>query len=268
MSKYKLSQNELWEHFYDQVRFIKSSVKLFDSGDEKEARRLATSLRIIFHNTNNSKSLINQLNIHLKYKWLSSGNSFTPSNLFSSLSLLKIEVLSDHLRYCPLGSNDLGRVFYLNYADWWNEVIFRYNDEYVSRKDLITFVANQDGGAHVDPLLSEKYSKLIKCNSLDIEDFGGCPPVNNPAYCAVRQVAEELLISLAIGKLKLLRRKTDSSREFEMRFVDQERRFKWSTTDITQSKETMSCVAKFKKQNRKYYRNIYENGKAIECISL
>ena len=47
MTKYKLSKQELQDHWDDQIRFIQKSIKEFDRGDEKEAQRLATHLRVL-----------------------------------------------------------------------------------------------------------------------------------------------------------------------------------------------------------------------------
>jgi|GEM_PF-5212253 len=44
---YKLNDKELLEHWGDQLTFIQSSIVNFDNGNE--ARRIATSLRIMFH---------------------------------------------------------------------------------------------------------------------------------------------------------------------------------------------------------------------------
>ena len=57
MAKYKRNKQELQEQWDAQVRFIQKSVKEFDAGDESEARRIAASLRILFHETKQSKSL-------------------------------------------------------------------------------------------------------------------------------------------------------------------------------------------------------------------
>ena len=65
MAKYKLSKQEFQDHWDDQIRFIQKSIKEFDLGDEKEAQRLATHLRILFHETSSSKSIFGQLNTHL-----------------------------------------------------------------------------------------------------------------------------------------------------------------------------------------------------------
>ena len=46
-----------------------------------------------------------------------------------------------------------------------NEIIFDDKMFFISR-DVILSVANQDGGAHVDPILNESYSNITKRNSL------------------------------------------------------------------------------------------------------
>ena len=82
MSKYRLNRNELTEHWNNQINFIKKSIIEFDKGDENEAQRIALNLRVLFHNTNHSKSLYSQLNHHICF--LSIGTFYTPSNLIST----------------------------------------------------------------------------------------------------------------------------------------------------------------------------------------
>lgn len=64
MTKYKFSIHELHEHWKARLSFIQSSIRDFDIGKENEARRLATSLRIMFHETSTSHPLIK----HMKLK--------------------------------------------------------------------------------------------------------------------------------------------------------------------------------------------------------
>ncbi len=59
MAKYKLTQQELQEHWYDQVRFIQKSIKEFDSGDEKEAQRLALIFVLCFMILNHQNLFLN-----------------------------------------------------------------------------------------------------------------------------------------------------------------------------------------------------------------
>ena len=96
MTKYKLSKQELQDHWDDQIRFIQKSIKEFDRGDEKEAQRLATHLRVLFHETQKSKSIFGQLKPQIIF--YSSGDLYTPSSLFTSWTLLDlIPLLSGHL---------------------------------------------------------------------------------------------------------------------------------------------------------------------------
>ena len=97
MAKYKRSKQELQEQWDAQVRFIQKSVKEFDAGDESEARRIAASLRILFHETKQSKSLFKQLGLPLTF--YSSGYLYTLSNLLSSWTLLNIEMGPGVFRY-------------------------------------------------------------------------------------------------------------------------------------------------------------------------
>jgi hypothetical protein len=63
-----------------------------------------------------------------------------------------------------------------------------------SRKDLVLMLANKEGGAHVDPKLTDKYEQMVTHNGLGWmtgtpeagEPFGG-----NAVSAAVRQIAYE-----------------------------------------------------------------------------
>lgn len=76
-----------------------------------------------------------------------------------------MEGSSNGLYYRPV-SNTEGRSFFLKYEDWWNEIIFDDKKNVFSRKDIVCYVANQDGGAHVDSALKESYANLTKHTSL------------------------------------------------------------------------------------------------------
>lgn len=62
----ELDDKELLEHWGDQPTFIQSSIVSFDNRNENEVRRIATSLRIMFHQTRRSKSLFHQLELNQK----------------------------------------------------------------------------------------------------------------------------------------------------------------------------------------------------------
>jgi hypothetical protein len=49
------------EHLKKQLRFLKTSCEEYDAGDKDESVRIATTLRILFHQTSKSTSLISHL---------------------------------------------------------------------------------------------------------------------------------------------------------------------------------------------------------------
>ena len=265
MAKYKLNPQELLEHWDDQLSFIQSSVKEFDKGKENEARRIATSLRIMFHETASSHSLIKQTNLKYNFPLWSSGGLYTPSNLLSSWVLLEMSMGENGLHYKPL-SDTSGRTFFLEYQDWWNEIVFDDKSNVFTRKDIVGYIANQDGGAHVDPNLNEKYAALTKHNSLGWIDGMGNSAKNNPVYNAVRQIAQELIVSQKFYNNGNYTRSKQKDRLFEVRFIDKERRFKWSTTELTYSEETIDIVSQYKKEKRTLYLQKYSDGSKLEFV--
>lgn len=262
--KYKLSTQELQEHWDNQIRFIRKSVEEFDLGDEMEAQRIATSLRILFHDTKLSKSLFKQLGLGITF--YSSGQLYTPSNLLTSWTLLSMGLSPNGVKYkADLESHS--RCFFMNFLDWWNEIIFDDHEKRFTRKDIVTFIANQDGGAHVDPKLDGTYANLIKMNSLGWSDSSGNAPVNNPAYQAVRVIANEFLVSLELFKQGLKNRRKQKNKKFEMRIVDDVgRRYKWSETEIIYSSETFQVVNKDRSEKRTLYIDEYKSGVKVEYI--
>jgi hypothetical protein len=68
-----------------------------------------------------------------------------------------------------------------------------------TRKDLVLSIANQDGGAHVDPQLDEDYAGLTRKNSIGwVAEIDGkiIPNESNPALASIRQIAYKVLESL------------------------------------------------------------------------
>jgi len=59
-----MSRERFVRKLSEQLQFLENSSILFDSGIEDEGYRIATALRVIFHDTSHSKSLSR----HLKMK--------------------------------------------------------------------------------------------------------------------------------------------------------------------------------------------------------
>lgn len=263
MTKYNLSIGELREHWTDQIDFIKSSIELFDAGKQAESKRIAASLRILFHQSNNgSNSLLSQLKLPILF--ISSGGLYTPSNLLSSWTLLSMEIGPKGLYYLPVKSSS--RTFLLKFEDWWNEIIFDDKTNVFTRKDIVLFVANKDGGAHVDPVMKASFANLVKHNSLGWVDSLGSSPQNNPIYQAIRAIADEVIKSNDLSLLGMKNRYEQKGKKFEMRFINSTKRYKWSNTDIDTSEETTQIVEQHKVEPRKIYIQVFSDGSKKEYI--
>jgi hypothetical protein len=204
MTKYIQTQEELLGHLKDQVAFMKQSAASYDNGFEDEAKRLAVIIRVLVHDTSNSRSLLTLLN-RKNIKLYDSSIPYHPENLLSHNGLVMIKMSTNEgaSYVAPLddGPPIRSRTKKIPFNMWWENmfVIKDKNGETFTRKDLVLNTANKDGGAHIDPSLDEAYANLSRFNSIgwkvfrnDIEDSFR----NSPVSASVRQIAHEVLKTL------------------------------------------------------------------------
>lgn len=217
-----LTNDDFLEQLKDQLDFIESSMKAFEI-NEKEAKRVATIIRVLVHDTPNSISLLQHLNQkHIKfYDTKAEKNSFSNYNISGSnvtlnyplfvanspyAGLLAKEIITTgsdiSLRFKPLYKhhNEARTLSYplVNFQTWWDGEIFdNKNGHKLTRKDLVLDMANKDGGAHVDSKVSEKYLSLKQANIIPVS-VNGIPKdfENIPAYSTIMQIAWETLMSI------------------------------------------------------------------------
>lgn len=205
MSKQKLNQTEgdLEEHLREQLEFLRRSADAYDQGFDGEAKRLAIAIRILIHDTSNSHSLLGQLGMRCG-DFHSLCLPHDPSNLTPHGGLVFIG-LADKDAECMAMLDDVPVKRLLPFDEWWNEVVFVDDTkEKLTRKQLVLAVANQDGGAHVDPGLDETYARLSRQNSMGWMHVGpeGNRPIPRPERAAMRQIAHEVLKTLLPGYTK------------------------------------------------------------------
>lgn len=195
------SKDDLQKHLAEQLQHLIFSAKAFDEGMRSEARRLAVTIRLLVHDTNSSKSLLGQLGLK-DLLFLDTSWGPVPGNLLSHTGLVgqKIELQDDQgsAEFWPwLDETDDFR--FVAFDSWWHKiVIIDQAENEFSRKDIILSVANQDGGAHVDPKIDEKYAKLSRENSLKIQEIGPGKerPLLGAELATIRQIAYEIEITL------------------------------------------------------------------------
>ena len=193
----KISQSldDLNNQLHEQIHFLIASSASFDSGFTGEAKRLATTMRIMVHDTRNSKSLFTQLGIK---EGLYYYNTAIPDSSFGLTGIMTTTDGGGRTEYvAPLddGGELRKKKPWILFSEWWEEMnVLSDGNTKFNRKTLILSLADQDGGAHVDPTLDEPYFNLSRNNSLNV--FHENKPVNGVVLASVRQIAFEITRTL------------------------------------------------------------------------
>ncbi|MBU3190753.1 hypothetical protein K9O30_14980 [Clostridium bowmanii] len=220
--------NDMRKHLGSQIFFLKNSISSYDSGFEDEGQRIATTIRILLHDTDNSTSLFKHLDMKTHMLFLSTALPYIPANMLSYEGLLATSTIGIYIPHC-LSDNKIQGLC-LVFEDWWNEIILDDKINVFSRKDIALYVANKDGGAHIDKNLNEAYTNLTKNNSLSgylLVNNEKKPLYNSPVYACIRQIAFELLYSIDYSKnVKSFTRRKDNNDKFIATYVKEKIYFK------------------------------------------
>jgi len=202
------TEDQLRKHLAEQLEFLRTSCELFDEGRRFEAKRLATTLRVLVHNTDRSHGLLAQLGLIPDVEFLSTALPASPGNSGSEHPIVIVR-FGDTVEYVPPLDKLAIRSDWVDFSTWWTrEPVLvagvsetREERAIYTRKDLVLNVANTDGGAHVDPALEEDYVRLSRDNAIGfVVHYGNSDavPLGDPVPPAVRQIAHEVLKSSEI----------------------------------------------------------------------
>lgn len=167
-----LTKEELCEHLNEQREWLAQSMQAYDSGTEHEAKRLASTIRTLVHDTNNSHSLLGQLGVkeHLRY-WSVLPN-FGPAMPSFAMGI-RMEMANQDgrmvSRYRPVLDPPAQR---LEFAKWWDaEPIIVKDGTIVTRRKAVLVLANKDGGSHIDPELTDLERKMLRTDLAEWKSF-------------------------------------------------------------------------------------------------
>jgi hypothetical protein len=186
--------------------FVVSNMNYIAGGMFQFYKPLASAFRILFYHQGANISLFNQLGVEDEIQMVSTANEFDQKNILPFLGLLGLTIESENATYFPKGIPSEFRT--LKFEKWWTEEIVINDSEKQrwTRKDLIAFAANQDGGSHVDPGIDKKYYQLAYLNSIGIKFFQGKDTkgknLENPIPACLWQIGLEFLETMKIFRRK------------------------------------------------------------------
>jgi hypothetical protein len=197
-----MTRNELLTSLREQVQFIDTSCREFDTGNLTEAKRLAVTVRTLLHETPRSKSLVGKLAKLQTFLMFDMAIIDIPENVVPYHGLTSYRIGPNGISYWPhclssTGCADERR--FKSFQRWWNtKVIDDRQGHTLSRKDIVLNLANKEGGAHLDPELPKGYKAISRENSIGISggQVGKSEPIQNTISACMRQIAEEVRLSL------------------------------------------------------------------------
>ncbi|THD34727.1 MAG: hypothetical protein E7773_13755 [Sphingomonas sp.] len=185
------------EEFRAQLGFLRSSCEAYDRGETDEFRRIALAIRVLVYDRGQSQSVISQLGL-TNVPFISYCPSLNPANLLSEAPLVMVQIGAD-IAYRPLLDEGPFPPSVLALPAWWEQPVFRTAEgEVMERNGFVLFVANQAGGAHVDPELDEQFHRIANENAagwigtVNGESF----PLEHLEKAYIRHIGFETLKSL------------------------------------------------------------------------
>ena len=193
-------------HYREQLDFLSSSCGAFDRGRPHEAKRIATTLRVLLHDTKRSHSLLRQLGWKDELRLPDTAGEVDPANLTPTHNLLMMRIQTDtdgqtSFDWVPFLDDSPRPVRQLLFADWWDMIVVKdANGEEFSRSDLVLALANQEGGAHIDPKSRQRIQALKRCETIGFslivdhgDHFDELRLTKDPLLPCVRQIGHEFL---------------------------------------------------------------------------
>jgi hypothetical protein len=202
-----MSYDRLNESLAEQVDFLRASAERFDAGHQHEAKRLALTIRVFLHDTDGSKSLLEQLGLKSALAFLDTRTRWGPPvgvqkqiGWPPGMVVLSMSTGGSTTFRAELGSDQESEPGEVNFNDWWDEPLLVSKDGTSrNRRRFILGAANQEGGGHVEPKPSAWWRDLRDgtwIGAVKVDGPAGEVPLSDLAPAVIRQIAHELLGTL------------------------------------------------------------------------
>ena len=210
-----MTHDELIGKLAEQIEILQLNAELFDDEHPVTTLQMATTIRVLFHDTNNSTSLIKLIcdaeskdkNTFEMVSTKEPDDGKTKLVLWGD-GLCGMQISSQGFSYIPKLSNSTHTK--IPFCDWWKEDVVRNvsggfeNPDWMTRAELIKLHANKEGGAHIDENKNKKIDEIgtneaagwifFAIDSDGVQKEGNCGLDQKKA--TIRQICYEVLVSL------------------------------------------------------------------------
>lgn len=189
------TQAELLELYNDTLDALVASCSRFDRRDTREYRHISSIIRNLCRDTRMSKSLLGQVGLTQR-NFLTCSPAINPGNELSECHLVEL-IIRPKVPDKPASWQavlDSAPMDFVPFTKWWlDPIVVQPSGNSFSRSDLVGYVADQDGGVHVDPAIDAAFQEM-RTNAFTYSN--GRTTTEHVDRHAIRQIAHELCKSL------------------------------------------------------------------------
>ena len=197
----------------DCLAYLQHLCEDYDKGNTFAVVLIAVVLRTLLKTRGSTVSVLEQLGLHTipfvdsslpkgSFSFWQLGDNicnhtFLMQNVYGGLLIKKVTNKDNglNLDFLPLlGANKNSKT--LPFEEWYQGVVFESKEYSFTRENCIEYVADKDGGAHLDRNIPMDYYTFRQTTALHVLIDGQLAVFNqNPVYVSVRQIAWEVLES-------------------------------------------------------------------------
>ena len=210
----RLTRDDLIVKLQEQIELLQLNAENYDKGKTVTTLQIATGIRVLFHDTPKSTSLIKQIcDIDgvdkNSFQMVSTKETEDDTKFFIfGDALIGVEICNGEMKCIPKLAES--EQFLVPFSEWWSEDVVKNvsngieNATWISREDLIKLHANKEGGSHVDNKKDKRITDVSSKEALGWTFFKlaingertEVDPSIDQKKATIRQVCYEVLISL------------------------------------------------------------------------
>lgn len=220
--KFERTKHELFQDLIEQIQFLTNDCDMYDKGHIEYSKRIAVTLRILLFDSRNSQSILRQSSSSFVYTIpdfidISTTQGSLPGpgkSNFVRASLccyyFTVSLDADNMLIPKYVNIEKGKRYPIRaFNAWWdkNYIILIDDKHFLTRKDVVRLIADQDGGAHIDPQYDETLGLLKRSIA---KPFTLKVKIGNDYktyYCKIDQVLSATIRSIAEETLYMFNNK-------------------------------------------------------------
>jgi hypothetical protein len=198
------STSELQLQLQEQLHLLQGYCMQFDGGDWLTAKPMSAALRVLLHHPDRPKpgqgSLLAQLGLRGGF-WLDSTRVFgTPMPKSSQMSWPQLMVMQMGEQGTGFQPKIMAKEIHLkktSFMEWWDgEIASHAKFGPISRKKIVTGMADQDGGAHVDGNVDESYDAFSSGEYFNVSIGDKNELARGATHACIRTIAHETIVTI------------------------------------------------------------------------